>query len=238
MSRLMWSKQLHRDSVCHRGVLVTWTSRQQGQTSKGKASSKLSKCTAEHSSLRHHLGFGSGTKTEFALPLGVSEVSGRRVSVPPARDVPALSALAVPGRRAVPAGELCGDGGCLTVDVTGCLSQVSPVPRDTSPPRCSGRTLMAKPWICGLAVSQTRGGMPGAGWAGRDEAGCPSSMSQVVVPVTSQGSQDGGFTQEVAHCRGASLFPNPSLKDHPPCYVPKAPSKARYCLFSLWCCWS
>lgn len=192
MSRLMWSKQLHRGSASHRGVLVRWTSRQQGQTGGRKASSKRWKCTAEHSSLRHPLGFGSGRRTQFALPSGVTHGSGRRVSVPPAQDVPVLSALAVPGRGPVPAAELRGDGGCLTVGVTGCLSQVSPAPRDTSPPRCSGRTPMAKPWICGLAVSQTGAGMPGAGWAGpgragRDEAGCSSSVSHVAVASHTSG---------------------------------------------------
>lgn len=47
---------------------------------------------------------GVRQKTQFALPSGVTEDSGRRGSVPPGGDVPALRALAVP------AGQLCGTG--------------------------------------------------------------------------------------------------------------------------------
>lgn len=70
MSRLVWSKQLHRDSVSHRGVLVTRTSRQQGQSRRGKASYRRSKCTAEHSSLRAPSGFWQWQKNRVCSALG------------------------------------------------------------------------------------------------------------------------------------------------------------------------
>lgn len=61
--------------------------------------------------------------------------------------------------------------------MTGCLSQVSLAPRDTSPPRCSGRIPMAKPWTCGLAVSLTGAEIWGAGWAVQDATGCWSDTA-------------------------------------------------------------
>lgn len=123
--------------------------------------------------------------------------------VPPARRVPGLSALVAAGQAP---GKLCGMGATCRWCMMGCLSQVSLAPQDTSPPRCSGRIPMAKPWTCGLAVSQTRAEMPGAGWAGLH------GMRQAVDPAgpklqlldMSRGGQGGGFAQEVARYPGLS----------------------------------
>ena len=50
-------KQLHRDSVSHRDVLVSWTSQQRGETpGRRKASSKCWRGTSEHPSLLYHPG--------------------------------------------------------------------------------------------------------------------------------------------------------------------------------------
>lgn len=109
--------------------------------------------------------------------------------------------------------------------VTGCLSQVSLAPQDTSPPRCSGRIPTAKPWTCGLAVSQTGAEMLGVGWAGLH------GMRQAVDPAhpkpqsldTSWGGQGGGFIQEVAHYPGLSPKQDPPSQSSAPSSEGSAP---------------
>lgn len=105
--------------------------------------------------------------------------------------------------------------------VTGCLSQVSLAPRDTSPPRCSGRIPTAKPWTCGLAVSQTGAEMLGAGWAG------PCGMRQAVDPAHPKSqlldTSLGGFIQEVAHYPGLSPKQDPPSQSSAPSSEGSAP---------------
>lgn len=103
-------KQLHRDSVNHQGVLVSWTSWWQGQTRGRKASSKCWRCTPEHPAFCTIVGFGWCRWLLFALLLGDAEVSGGMVPVLLARCVPEPSALVMSGRAP---GKLCRDGGCL-----------------------------------------------------------------------------------------------------------------------------
>ena len=80
---------------------------------------------------------------------------------------------------------------------------------------------MAKPWICGLVVSQNGAEMPGAGWDGERgirQAVHPASPKLQPLDV-SQGAQGGGLTPKVAH------YPGLSPEQHP-LSSPVAPSSA------------
>lgn len=113
------------------------------------------------------------------------------------------------GEGACPAGSLCArtralgscgawpaPGAARWYCVTGCLSQVSLAPQDTSPLRCSGRIPMAKLWTCGLAVSPSGAKVPDTAWVG------PHGMWWAVHPACSElqsldmsgRGQGGGFT--------------------------------------------
>lgn len=93
-------KQLHGDSVSHQDVLVSWTSRQQGQTLEEESLLHLLEVhvrALQPSAPSWGLAGATGRKLQFALLSGVTEVSGGRVPVPLGRHVPGLSAR--PGTR-------------------------------------------------------------------------------------------------------------------------------------------
>lgn len=209
VTRQMWT---HRDSVSHRGVLVRWTSRQQGQSSGRKGFSKRWKCTAEHSSLRRHLGFGRkrsllclrGSQRileggGLSHRVGMCQHSGLSLSLPAScagRGLPGGGRdwLSVPGFAGTP--------GYLSPEVL----------------RKDPYGKAVDLWACGESERGWDAGS-GLGWAGRDEAGCSSSMSQVAVASHISGMSgwricSGGGTL-AWKTRSLPIQWHPSLKDHP-----------------------
>lgn len=105
MSRLMWSKQLHRDSVNHRGVLVRWTSRQPGRTSRGKASSSARSAEQSTPALGTIWGLAVAEKQNLLCPRESQRFLeggclSHRVGMCPHSRLP----LCLPGEQSLPAG--------------------------------------------------------------------------------------------------------------------------------------